>query len=283
MKYILFGANGQLAKEFIKKLDSKNLFSYSKDKVDITDEKTLKEVIDYVKPSVIINCAAYNNVDMAENDYNSAFKVNAESVLNMARYSSKYKTKIIHYSTDYVFGGKSDFIPYTEDDNPSPVNKYGLSKLEGEKLLKKNYDKFLIFRVSWLYGDGKNNFIYKFLKWAENRNEIKVSTDENSIPTPASLVADVTLETIEYDLHGLWHLTPSGFTSRYNWAKFISEKLNLKVKIIETTQSEFNLPARRPNFSALSNEKLRKELGIEFLSWDEYLNNYLDNFKRIEL
>ncbi len=221
MKYLILGSKGQLAKEFLKKISDK-IFAYDIDTLDIADENLLKRVIDFVKPDFIINCAAYNNVDKAEKDYQTAFRINAEAVKNMALFSKKYKTKVVHFSSDYVFPGKFEKVPYTEKDIPAPINKYGLTKLEGENLLKSISDNFLIFRVSWLYGDGTQNFPYKLLLWLKNKAEIKVSTDEISVPTPANFVANTVIKALKSDLKGAWHLCPSGFCSRYDWALVFS-------------------------------------------------------------
>lgn len=274
MKYLITGANGQLAKEFAKIIDG-DLFAYPREKLDISDEKELKDCIDFVKPSILINTAAYNNVDGAETDFEMAYKINAVSVGKLAEYCERYKTKIVHFSTDYVFGGKKEHIPYTEDDKPEPLNKYGFTKLEGEKNLIKNYENFIIFRVSWLYGKGKQNFIYKFKSWSEKSKMIKVSVDEVSVPTPVKMVAEVTMKAIKNDLRGLWHLIPDGFVSRYDWAKKINEILNLNIDLIKSSQSDFNSPAKRPEFSAMNNNKIKRDLSVGIKSWEEYLYDYL--------
>ncbi len=274
MKYLLTGAAGQLALEFIKKLDGVNLYAFEKSKLDVSKEKELKEIIDFVKPDVIINCSAYNNVDGAENDFENAYKVNSLALKNMALFSYKYKTKIIHFSTDYVFDGKKNEL-YTEDDKPQPLNKYGFTKLEGERLLKENYENYLIFRVSWLYGRGKQNFLYKLNEWSKKFDELKISTDEVSVPTLTSFVCDVVIKAFNNDLRGLFHLVPDGYTSRYNWAVKYFEVLKKDVKILEAKQKDFNLPAKRPSFSAMNNKLIKNELGIEVKSWDYYLERFL--------
>lgn len=279
MKYLLTGANGQLAKEFMKKLESVDLFAFPREKLDISKEEELKETIDYLKPSVIINCAAYNNVDGAEKDYERARSINATAVKNIANFSSKYKTFIIHFSTDYVFGGKTDFIPYKETDRTEPLNKYGVTKLEGEKLLKENYDRFLIFRVSWLYGDGQQNFIFKLKNWSGDRKILKISTDEISIPSPTKLISEISLKAIKNDLRGLFHLVPDGFASRYEWAVNTMKFINPSIKIEPAKQQDFNLPAKRPSFSALDNSLIKKELSLNIKNWKEYLEEYLRSIK----
>ena len=274
MRYLITGADGQLAKEFIKNLKDKNIYYFNREKLDISNEKTLKEAIDYVKPDILINCAAYNNVDLAEVESDKAIQINSGAIKNIALFSYRYKTKIIHFSTDYVFDGDKKSL-YTEDDNPSPINVYGRSKLLGEENLKNNYENYLIFRVSWVYGDGKQNFIYKLINWYKNNSKLRVSTDEVSIPTNTSLIVNVVLKAIDNDLKGLWHLTSSGHTSRYEWAAKVFEMLNIKIDIEKATQKDFNLMAKRPPFSAMSNENIKKILGVDIRRWDEYLYDFL--------
>ncbi|MGC8728572.1 MAG: dTDP-4-dehydrorhamnose reductase [Elusimicrobiales bacterium] len=281
MKYLITGSNGQLAFEFLNRIKKGDVYGFDVDKLDISDEKSLKECIDWLKPDIIINCAAYNNVDKAESDLETAYKVNAYALRNMALFSHKYKTKIVHFSTDYVFPGKDDFIPYREEDTPAPLNKYGMSKFEGEKLLYSNYENFLIFRVSWLYGRGKQNFIYKLNEWSNKFSEIKVSVDEVSVPTFTGFVADISIKSIDSDLKGLFHLVPKGFVSRYDWSKKVFNIAGKKVKIIRAKQSDFNLPAKRPFFSAMSSQKISVFFGINFESWDYYLERYLKEGEKL--
>lgn len=282
MKYLITGASGQLAKKFIEKLSSQDIYFYEHSKLDISDEKALKECIDSIKPSIIINCAAYNNVDKAEGDYEKAYNINAIAVGNIAKFSHKHKALLIHFSTDYVFDGLKN-EPYTEVDIPNPINKYALSKLEGERLLSENTDNYLIFRVSWVYGNGMQNFIYKFLSWTKSRNEISVSVDEVSVPTYTGFIVENVLKSIKNELRGLWHLVPNGYTSRYQWAEIISKILNINIKLNKAYQSDFKLPAKRPNFSALNSKRLSNELSMNFDNWEKYLYDFLKNYNIKEI
>lgn len=278
MRYLITGSQGQLAKEFIKRLKSNDVYAYDHSKLDITDTVSLKECIDAIKPAVIINTAAYNEVDKAENDYSSAYRVNAEAVGNIARFSERYRSLVVHFSSDYVFDGLKNDL-YKEDDKPNPVNKYGLSKLEGERILSKNTDNYLIFRVSWVYGEGKRNFIYKFLSWVKSKKEVSVAVDEVSVPTSTAFIVENTLEALRRGIKGLWHLVPSGYTSRYGWAQTIIKILGIEVELKEGYQREFNLLAKRPNFSALSSKMISKELSRDFDVWDRYLYEFLRSIK----
>ncbi len=267
MKVLITGANGQLAKEFISSVKGE-VYAFGSDKLDITNEKLVFEAVNVYKPDFLINCAAYNNVDKAESDVDSAFKVNAFSLKYLSRACERYKTKIMHFSTDFVFPGRENNNPYKESDKPNPINRYGESKLEGERLLKENYENYAIFRVSWLYGQGTQNFPFKLKNWAKDRKEIRISTDEVSVPTPTSLVSDTVIKAL--DISGVWHLCCKGMASRYDWALEIAKKENLQVKILPAKQADFALPAKRPFFSAMDSGNLAKEIAIEFKHWKEF-------------
>ncbi len=276
VKIALTGKNGQLAKEFIKLLSIRdiNFFSFDRKELDISDFEKVEKVLKEVKPDIVINCAAYNLVDKAEEDKESAYATNTRGAENLAKICSELNCKLVHYSTDYVFDGNKKSL-YIEKDIPNPLNYYGRTKLEGELKIKEILGNHLIFRVSWLYGEGNNNFIRKFLDWAKDKEELKISENEVSIPTNAGKVAEVSLLAIEEDLKGLYHLTNSGYASRYELALKIKEYLNLKNKIIPVNSSIFNLKAKRPEFSAMDNNLIKKVLGIDISYWDEDLKEYL--------
>ncbi len=276
VKIALTGKNGQLAKEFIKLLSIRdiNFFSFDRKELDISDFEKVEKVLKEVKPDIVINCAAYNLVDKAEEDKESAYATNTRGAENLAKICSELNCKLVHYSTDYVFDGNKKSL-YIEKDIPNPLNYYGRTKLEGELKIKEILKNHLIFRVSWLYGEGNNNFIRKFLDWAKDKEELKISENEVSIPTNAGKVAEVSLLAIEEDLKGLYHLTNSGYASRYELALKIKEYLNLKNKIIPVNSSIFNLKAKRPEFSAMDNNLIKKVLGIDISYWDEDLKEYL--------
>ena len=277
MKYLIIGKNGQLGREFIKWLSGGLVKSLSGEKVewesvgskecDISNLSQVLNVFESIKPDVVINCAAYNFVDKAEVDYVNAFKVNAIGARNLAFACNKYNAFLIHYGTDYVFDGKKEGL-YTEDDEPNPINQYAKSKLAGEILLKDETDDYLILRVSWVYGEGKNNFIYKLLQWAKKQEYLKIAYDEFSIPTSTRTIVDITLKAMDSSLKGLFHLTNSGYASRYEWAKEILRTKKIDKLIYPISKEIFNLPAERPGFSAMSNERISRKLGINIREWD---------------
>ncbi|MGC8985023.1 MAG: SDR family oxidoreductase, partial [Thermosulfidibacteraceae bacterium] len=175
--------------------------------------------------------------------------------------------------TDYVFDGTKEG-PYNEEDTLNPLNEYGKSKRLGEVLITQTIEDYLIFRTSWVYGEGKQNFLYKLQQWIKDREFIKVAVDEFSVPTSTKTIVRVTLKAIEKDISGLYHLVNSGYASRYEWAKTFFRVKGIKKLILPAYQSDFNLPAKRPKWSVMSNEKISKELNIEIPEWIEDLKYF---------
>ena len=272
MRYLITGAKGQLATEFIKHFQQQSVeyFAFSKEELDITNFDTVYRTLKEIKPEVVINCAAYNLVDNAEKEPEKAYSINAVGPYNLALASKEIKAKFIHYSTDYVFDGTKEG-PYTEEDTPNPLSEYAKSKRLGEVLITQTIEDYLIFRTSWVYGEGKQNFLYKLQQWIKDREFIKVAVDEFSVPTSTKTIVRVTLKAIEKDLSGLYHLVNSGYASRYEWAKTFFRVKGIKKLILPAYQSDFNLPAKRPKWSVMSNEKISKELNIEIPEWIEDL------------
>ena len=276
MKILITGAKGQLAKEFLKKLTEmgEDFVAFSKQELDISNFERVIEVFKEIKPSIVINCAAYNLVDRAESFPFEAIKVNFLGVANLILACNNYKAKLIHFSTDYVFDGSKEGL-YTEEDNPNPLNEYGKSKLFGEYFIKERMEDYLIFRTSWVYGEGKQNFIYKLLQWAQAQDYLRIACDEFSVPISTETIVEITLKAINAGLTGLYHLVNSGYAFRYEWAKEVFRIKGIRKFIYPAYQADFNLPAKRPKFSAMSNEKICKNLGIKIKNWKEELREVL--------
>ncbi|MBE0426135.1 MAG: dTDP-4-dehydrorhamnose reductase [Nitrospirae bacterium] len=276
MKFLVTGANGQLGKEFQKVLKDFNygIVALGKEDLDMADLDKVKDAISRYNPDVILNCAAYNFVEMAEEDFDIAYNVNAAGPRNLAFACRKKKILLVHFSTDYVFDGtKEDF--YTEQDRPGPINNYGKSKLLGEEFLKEESDNYLIFRLSWVFGEGKQNFLYKLLEWAKQKRVLKIVSDQISVPTFTGDVASITMFALNKGLRGLYHLTSSGYASRYEVARYFIEKLSLDNLVLPVSSDYFPSPARRPYFSAMSNLKLSKELNIDIPDWRLGIDRYI--------
>jgi len=275
-KFLITGASGQLAQEFIRFFDKQGLNYYApnEDGLDITDFGQVKKAISKYNPDIILNCAAYNEVDAAEDHPEKAFSVNSEAVRNLAEACKDLGIFMVHFSSDYVFDGKNG-KSYYEDDKPCPSSVYGESKLQGEKEVEECADKYLIFRLSWVFGKGKSNFLYKILELSKNTDCLKIVKDEISSPTFTADVVRVVLLSIERDLRGLYHLTNSGFCSRYDWGKYYFQKMEKKMKIISANSSEFVTKAQRPAYSVMSNKKLSEELDIVIPDWKDAVDRFL--------
>jgi dTDP-4-dehydrorhamnose reductase len=268
MKILLTGANGQLAGEFQRLLEHypHEVAALDREMLDISNDDHVEQAFIAHTPDIVFNCAAYNLVDRAEQEYESAFRVNAMGVRNLARASKKMDSLLVHFSSDYVFDGtKEDF--YTEEDITNPLNKYGESKLSGELFLKEETDNFLLFRVSWVFGAGQQNFLYKLLEWAKQKKLLKVVCDQISVPTCTRDIAHLTMFAINKGLRGVYHLTNSGYASRYEVARFFLEKTGMDNLVLPVRSDAFPSPAKRPYFSAMSNIKLSRALDVQIPDW----------------
>lgn len=274
---IIFGAYGQLGKAFQSALNQKNIsFKAFGREIDITNIVILEQIFNEYKPEVIINCAAFNLVDEAEVNFHQAFKINAQGVSNLALCAKKFGAFLIHYSTDYVYDGQKQMF-YNEQDSPNPLSIYGKSKLSGEYAIKEILENYLIFRTSWVYGNGKQNFIAKLIDWSKQSEYLKIAYDEFSVPTAAKTIAKISLLTLEKGLNGVYCLVNSGFCSRFEWANLINKKLKLNKFIYPVSKESFNLKAKRPFFSAMDNQLISSLLNIEIPYWQTALEEFFNN------
>ncbi len=277
MRVLIAGKSGQLAQEFTRQLSAPAFTVLAPDEkeLDITNAETVRTIVGASRPDVVLNCAAYNLVDDAQRAPGPAFAVNATGVANLAAACREAGAVLVHYGTDYVFGGLKE-TPYTEEDNPDPINAYGQSKLTGEKLLAESMEDYLLLRVSWVFGDGRQNFLYKMLQAARSREVIEVVDDQVSIPTSTRDIVKYTMQALEKGLRGLYHLTNSGFASRYETVRYSFSKLGVAVRVVPVGTDRFPAPARRPRFSALSNAKLASILGAEIPHWTDGVDWYVE-------
>ena len=281
-KVLITGASGQLGKEFVKVLSSKGIdfVALERKDLDVTNFEKVYKTLKEINPSVVINCSAYNQVDLAETEILKAFSTNAIGPYNLAITCREINAKLIHYSTDYVFDGIKKGL-YTEEDSPNPLNQYARSKLLGEELVKQVLEDYLILRVSWVYGEGRQNFIYKLLQWAKEREVLQIAFNEVSVPTYTGFIVEKTLKALEKGLTGIYHLVPRGYASRYEWAKLTLKLFRIEKVLIPVEKEIFNLPAKRPDFSAMSCAKIEKALGEEFEEWDEIYSKVYSNYVSI--
>ena len=282
IKYLITGASGQLAKEFIHQLKKKKsrILALTRQDCDISDRGQVFDVIRKYQPDIILNCAAYNNVDKAEKEYERALAVNAKGVKTLCHAGKISKALIVHFSTDAVFDGTKNGL-YTERDKANPVNKYARSKWMGEKYLKGSCRKYLLIRTSWVFGEGKQNFLYKLKTWSKGKKVIKVSSDQVSIPSYTEDIAKYTLLAIKKGLRGLYHLCNSGYASRSDLARYYYEKRGDDKLIIPVASDYFAQYVKRPQFSPMSNERISKALKVSIPDWKDAVDRYIKRFKGI--
>jgi len=280
MKYIVLGSKGQLGIEFLSVLKDDEVFEYDLHNIDITKEEELKEVIEKHKPEVILNCAAYNQVDLAEKKKELAFKVNRDAPINLAKICSDLSIKLVHYSTNYVFDGEKS-EEYEVDDKPNPLSIYGSSKLEGEQGVLKFDRNALVIRTSWVFGNGAQNFIHRLKEWSSERLELMVSSDEISAPTSAKDLANITLQLLDKNFSGLFHVTNRGSCSRYEWAKVILNELGWKGQLLEASMNDFDLEAARPPTAVLGLNSLPPSILSTLPTWKEATLRYIKDSQLI--
>ncbi len=283
----LIGNKGMLGNDVEKLLKVRWLIYWATDReVDISDYKALEKFGKDKKIKWIINCSGYTKVDRAEEEIDEAFRINKDGVGNIALFSEKRQIRLIHISTDYVFDGRQEgTVVYSEDDETNPINTYGKSKLAGEEEIKKALKDYFIIRTAWLYGLLGNNFVYTMLRLFKERNLVKVVDDQWGSPTYTVDLAGAILKIIEDDLvsYGIYHFTNKGITSWYEFAQTIYKKAkrlglikgNKKVEIQPIKTLDYPTAARRPRYSVLSKEKIKKEFGLKIRNWDKALEDFL--------
>ena len=270
-KILILGAHGMLGRELLEVFQNYNPIGWDKDEIDITDNLQVKQKISELKPEVVINAAAYTDVDDCEKNKELALKVNGNAVGYLAEICKEINAVLIHYSTDYVFYGDNE-KGYNETDEPAnPVNVYGQSKLLGEKLLREKSNKYYLIRTSWLFGRYGKNFVDTILRLAKEKNQLKIVNDQYGKATYALDLAKRTKEILESEKSfGIYHITNEGIVSWYDFAKKILETADINKEIKPCFSKDFPTPAERPRFSILINTKvplMRK--------WEETLKDYL--------
>jgi dTDP-4-dehydrorhamnose reductase len=266
-KAVVFGNAGQLGVELMRELAQRGYEVVGSDRgqLDITDRERVERHLAGVDPQVVFNAAAHNQVDVAEQEPQAAYLVNALAVRNIALGCRQVNAQLVHYSTDYVFDGAAG-RPYTEQDTPHPLGAYAVSKLAGELYAQAYLDRPLILRTSGVFGPGglhtaRGNFIELMLRLAASGNPIRVVEDHIASPTYAPLLAARSVDLVERGQHGVFHVGGGTPTSWFNYAKLIFQAAGLTPQLRPTNEREYRTAAHRPKYSALSNEKIEK-LGL---------------------
>jgi len=239
---------------------------------DITNPKQLAEVVKSTQ--IIVNCAAYTNVDGAENQIESAYKINAEAVGRLGALARKADVLVLHISTDFVFDGRSD-KPYIETDPANPVNTYGKTKLAGEYLLSQSGCGHCILRVEWTYGSAGDNFVTRLIKRAKTGGTLTVVDDQVGSPTATIEVAETICKVLSRKPEGIFHFAGTGYVSRFEMAKFIFDKLSMDVNLLPCKTSDYPSPAARPLNSRFDCSKIKGLLDEPIESWQGPLERFL--------
>jgi dTDP-4-dehydrorhamnose reductase len=293
MKMLLLGKNGQVGWELQRALAPLGELTAADSRMaDFEDPDGLRRLVRAVRPQVIVNAAAYTAVDKAESEPERARVINADSVAVLAAEASAIGAWLVHYSTDYVFSGAKS-APYVEDDVPEPLSAYGRTKLEGEQAIRKNHDRHLIFRTSWVYAARGSNFAKTMLRLAQERDELNVVGDQYGAPTSAELVADVTALALyrvardaqgKQTIAGTYHLVASGETTWCDYAKYvigraIQNGVNIKAipqRIRAIPTEAYPLPATRPKNSRLDTRKLQTTFDVQPPEWRHQVARMVD-------
>lgn len=279
MKNILVsGANGQLGSEIrriSKNFKGCNFFFTDVNELDITKLESSEQFIIDNSIDIIVNCAAYTNVDKAEDDEFTADLINHKAVNNLATLAKKNNVFLFHISTDYVFDGSMN-TPYTEDIKTAPLGIYGITKLKGEQAIINSGCKYLIIRTSWLYSEFGNNFVKTMMRLTSEKDVLNVVFDQVGTPTYAADLAELILSIINQGSYnektGIYHFSNEGVCSWYDFAKKISKFAGTKCNIKPCHSSEFPSKVRRPNYSVLDKTKLKLDFKYDIPYWEDSLS-----------
>lgn len=260
----VFGCQGQLGVELVRELRERGyeVTGWERARVDITDREKVERLLADLDPKIVFNAAAYNQVDVAENEPQAAYLANALGVRNLALACRQTDAQLVHFSTDYVFDGESA-RPYREDDPPHPLGAYAVSKLAGELYAQAYLDRPLIVRTCGVFGPGglqtnRGNFVELMLRHGSESQPIRVVEDHIGSPTYAPLLAARTIDLMEQNHHGVFHIGGGTPISWFDFARLIFEAAGLNPVLHATNEREYRTPARRPKYSALSNEKMER-------------------------
>ncbi|MDR7240692.1 dTDP-4-dehydrorhamnose reductase [Neobacillus drentensis] len=277
-KVIVTGANGQLGQDVVLLLEEKGEYQViplKKEELNILDEEAVRSSFQTIRPDWILHCAAYTNVEAAEDDGKELnWKVNRDGARNVSKAAADVNAKMIYISTDYVFDG-TIAKQYETDDATNPINQYGAAKLAGEKAVLEHLPCAHIVRTSWVFGEKGHNFVYTMLKLSKKMDTLKVVDDQYGRPTYARDLASFMLYIMEKDVPGgIYHFSNDGEATWFRFAKSILK--NEDVQIIPVESTEFVQKAKRPKYSVMSLEKV-KQTGFIIPAWEDALERFMKN------
>ncbi|MFC1662972.1 dTDP-4-dehydrorhamnose reductase [Patescibacteria group bacterium] len=270
MKVLILGAKGMLGHALVEVYKEHDVIAWDQEELDIANKSKVREIIPETKADIIINAAAFTDVDACEEKRATAYRVNGEAVGYLALAADEMNIPIVHISTDYVFSGKKK-EGYSEEDIPEPINSYGRSKLRGEQHLKVNAKQYYLIRTAWLFGPDGNNFVKTIAKLCKEKNQIEVVNDQFGNPTYSKdLAANIYRLVYEKPDFGIYHFTNSGVVSWYDFANEIVKLINPQCKVLPVDSDKNKKPAKRPAYSILLNNKFYK-----MRNWQDALRNYI--------
>ncbi len=277
MRILVLGHKGMLGSDIVHRLSlDHDVIGKDIDEFDMTVPRECIRVVDETQPEVVINAAAYTDVDGCEKNRETCFSVNAEGVKYVALACQKKQIKIVHFSTDYVFNGKKG-TPYGEDDDCNPINVYGESKLAGERYLQELSDNWIIIRTAWLYGKNGKNFVNTIVSKAKEEATLRVVHDQMGSPTYTVDLATAVHTLINGNHRGLFHVTNRGRCSWYEFALKILEYANITdVRVDPITTDDFPRAASRPRYSVLSCTKFSERINRTMRFWQFALKDYIN-------
>ena len=292
---LVTGANGQVGRNICNFFDSSsNVIGLSSLELDIAEGSAIHKIFDKVRPDIVINAAAYTKVDDAEINSGLADRTNFHGVKHLCHACLNHNSLLLHFSTDYVFDGVAT-CPYSEEDQTNPLNAYGRSKSAGDRYITENADRYLIFRLAWVYDHAKTNFPKKILHAATVEDQLTVVDDQTGTPTSANFIAKTVYQLIATEnadnnqrYNNLYNLVPNGEASWFEFAVHLLSRaealgFDLKCKardVIPVKSSHFSQPAKRPARVVLDNSKIQRALGTNFARWDTYIDDFLMQLRR---
>lgn len=284
MRIAILGASGQLGTALQKTLaeyDNVELLPLGREQINLAKLPDIIPGLTELKPDCIINCAAYNFVDKAEDEAGMAYVVNALGPRRVAKYCSEQDIPLVHVSTDYVFGADSGrSTPYSENEAVGPLSSYGVSKASGEFYVRNECPKHFILRTCGLYGlstsEGKGNFVETMFLLSTEREELTIVDDQYCTPTSAEDLALAISELIQTEAYGLYHATNTGSVTWYEFAREIFERSDTEIKLTPTTSDQYPTVAARPRYSLLDCSKLESVIGRSLPDWKDALSRYLE-------
>ncbi len=276
MRTVIFGVKGQLGRELYARFsEGGEVVGVDLPEVDITDARQVAEVLAKVQPELVLNAAAYTDVERAESEPAQAFEVNEAGARHIAQAAENVGATVVYYSTDYVFGGTQQ-QPYRPEDATAPLAVYGRSKWAGEQATRSESTRAFVLRTAWLYGPGGNNFVEKILRAAQQRSELRVVEDEVGSPTHTWDLAEATWDLVQTQAYGTYHAVNAGACSRFAWAQAIVAAAKLSTAVHPCAASEFPTQVERPAYSVLDTSSLTAACGYRMRPWQEALAMYME-------